>query len=59
MQCGALGMGLWASLELLPEPPGGLVSYAPKMHASSVRELIEGWRRAVARVLSSDTSAAK
>jgi glycerol kinase len=49
---GALGMGVYDSLHDLENLPAGFTEYAPQMPSAQAKELIVGWQRAVAQVLS-------
>jgi glycerol kinase len=48
---GALGLGLYSSLEALESLPAGFVDYIPKMAAAQVDGLRAGWQRAVRQIL--------
>jgi glycerol kinase len=48
---GALGMGIYASLDELARLPHEAITYRPQMHADDVTNLVAGWKRAVAQVL--------
>ncbi len=49
---GALGMGLYGSLEDLQVLPSSYVAYTPLMDPSRTGELCAGWRQAVEQILS-------
>lgn len=54
MYAGALGTGVCSSLRELSSLPRELVSYSPGPAESRSREALDGWRRAVRRVLTSE-----
>lgn len=49
---GALGLGVYGTLEDLRGLPSGYVTYTPVMDSAKVDALCAGWRRAVAQILS-------
>jgi glycerol kinase len=51
MQCGLLGMGIRSSLKELSELPQAGVDYSPTRDETQVDAALNGWRRAVERVL--------
>ena len=54
MQCGILGMGIRSSLKELSGLPQASVVYSPTMDESQVDAVLQGWRRAVKRVLTGE-----
>jgi glycerol kinase len=48
---GAVGMGIYPSLEAVAALPDDVVTYRPRMPGAEVNELLAGWRRAVDQVL--------
>ena len=48
---GALGMGVYSSLDELAALPSKTVTYRPRMEGEQVGKLLAGWKRAVAQVL--------
>jgi len=50
---GALGLGIYPSLEALESLPAGFVDYVPRMPAAQAEALQAGWQRAVRQILTS------
>jgi glycerol kinase len=54
MYSGALGTGIYSSLQELSLLPRELVSYSPGPEGHRVPEVVDGWKRAVTKVLTSE-----